>query len=295
MATRKPEPFFDARGRLLIERRGLSRELGSSLVTDTYHFLRSASWRWIIAAFAALFLALNLILATTLYFTHANVVNAHGFVDYFWFSIQSIATIGYGYFYPNDTLSHVAVTVAALFGIAFTALATGVVFARFSTTTAKVIFSKTAVIATFQGKRTLMFRMANARSVAVVEATIRVYLTRDERLPSGEFVRRIHDLALQRNTSPIFGLSWTAYHTIEDASPLHEATPEVLKKLAINLVITFQGIDDRLATTVHTRWAYNADDIVFDRRFVDILKDDPKTGVRYLDLEHFHDTESVAA
>ena len=294
MATRKPEPFFDARGRLLIERRGLARELGSNVVTDTYHFLRSASWRWILLSFVGLFLALNLIFALVLYLDDAAVTNVTGFADYFWFSIQSIATIGYGYFTPADTFAHVIVTVESLVGIAFVAVATGVVFARFSTTNAKVIFSRTAVIATYQGKRTLMFRMANARSVAVVEATIRVYLTRDERQPSGEFVRRIYDLTLQRNTSPIFGLSWTAYHTIEEGSPLHGATPESLQEKAINLVVTFQGIDDRLAATVHTRWAYNWEDIVFDHRFVDILKRDP-SGARYLDLAHFHDTEPVAA
>jgi inward rectifier potassium channel len=292
VATRKPEPFFDARGRLLIERRGMSRELGSSLYNDAYHFMRSASWRWILLAFVGLFIALNFIFAIALWLDHANVTNVTGFWDYYWFSVQSIATIGYGYFAPVDTFSNVTVVVESLIGIAYVALATGVFFARFSTTQAKVIFSKTALITNYGGKRTLMFRMANARSVAVVEATVRVYVSRDETMPNGEWVRRIHDLVLTRATSPIFALSWTAYHTIDEASPLYNATTESIHKANLNLVVTFQGIDDRLAAAIHTRWAYNMDDIEFDKRYVDILKKD-ENNVRYLDLEKFHDTEPL--
>jgi len=159
---------------------------------------------------------------------------------------------------------------------------------------AKVIFSKVAIIGEHDGKRTLMFRMANARATAIVEATARVYLSRDEVLVGGERMRRVYDLPLRRATSPIFNMTWLATHTIDEASPLYGMTAENLAKINFNLVVTFQGTDDRLAATVHTRYNYNAEDIVFDRRFVDIIKNDPD-GKRYIDFAPFHDTEPLTS
>ena len=178
--------------------------------------------------FAALFLGSNVVFALVLYLGHADVTNAHGFLDLYWFSIQTMGTIGYGVLAPNDTLSNVVVTVESFFGIILTALVTGMVFARFSTPSARVIFSKVAVIAPYDGKLTLMFRMANARATAIVEATARVYMSRDEKVGT-ESVRRIYDIVLRRATSPIFNLSWTAYHVIDEASPLRERRPPMLR------------------------------------------------------------------
>ena len=292
MATRKRvQPVVDARGRLLLERRGLPRMFGQAFAKDAYHFLRTATWTRITLLFAALFALVNLVFAVILYAGRADVLNADGFFDYYWFSVHTLATIGYGYLAPHDTLSNVVVTVESFVGIALTAMVTGVFFARFATPYAKVIFSRVAIIADHDGKPTLMFRMANARATAIVEATCHVYLSREEVLASGERMRRIHDLPLRRSISPIFSLSWLATHTIDDTSPLAGLTPDRLAGSGINLIVTFQGIDDRLAASVHTRYAYNADDIVFDRRFADLFHIDPATGTPYLDFERFHDTE----
>jgi inward rectifier potassium channel len=285
------QPVVDARGRLLLERRGLPGKIGQAFAKDAYHFLRSATWTRILLLFAGLFLVVNLVFAVILYAGHADVMNAHGFADYYWFSVQTLATIGYGYLAPNDTLSNAVVTIESFVGIGLTAMITGVFFARFATPYAKVIFSKVAIIGEHDGKRTLMFRMANARATAIVEATCHVYVSRDEVLASGEQMRRIYDLPLRRATSPIFSLSWLATHTIDSASPIADLTPERIAASNINIIVTFQGIDDRLAATVHTRYAYNVDDIVFDRRFSDLFNIDAATGVRYLDFERFDDTE----
>jgi inward rectifier potassium channel len=139
-----------------------------------------------------------------------------------------------------------------------------------------------------------MFRMANARSTAIVEATSHVYLSREETLVGGGAMRRIYDLPLRRATSPIFSMSWLATHTIDEASPLFGITPESLLATNMNVIVTFQGIDDRLAASVHTRYAYNAEDFVFDVRFVDIFGVDPESGHRYLDMARFHDVEPLA-
>ncbi|HET9626190.1 MAG TPA: ion channel [Kofleriaceae bacterium] len=287
--ARKTQPVVDARGRLLLERRGMPRSLGAVLGNDAYHFLRTATWTRITLLFAGVFLVVNLVFAVVLWAGQAEITNAHGFADDYWFSVQTLATIGYGYLAPADTFANAVVTVESFVGIALTAMITGVVFARFSTPSARVIFSKQLIIGAHDGKRTLMFRMANARSTAIVEATCHVYLTRDEVLADGEIMRRIYDLPLRRATSPIFSLSWLATHAIDDASPLAGMSLEAIAASNMNVIVTFQGIDDRLAATVHTRYAYNTDDIVFDCRFADLFGIDERTGRRFLDFERFHD------
>jgi len=282
------QQLLDARGRPLIERRGVKR---SSIGNDAYHFLRTASWTRITLLFFALFLVVNLLFAAILYLGGAEIMNAHGFLDDFWFSVQTLATIGYGYLAPADALSNAVVTVESFVGISLTAVITGVFFARFATPYAKVIFSRVAIIGDHDGKRTLMFRMANARSTAIVEATCHVYVTRDEVLAGGERMRRVYDLPLRRSTSPIFSMSWLATHTIDAQSPITGLTPETLAASNLNIIVTFQGTDDRLAATVHTRYAYNAGDIVFDHRFADIFLTDSQTGARYLDFAQFDITE----
>jgi len=239
--ARKPsvQPFYDARGRLLIERRGLPR---TTLANDAYHFLRTASWTRIVLLFVALFLGTNLLFAVVLWLGGASITNAGGFADYYWFSVQTLATIGYGVLAPNDLLSHVVVTIESMLGLGLTALMTGVFFARFATTSARIIFSQVAVVHDVEGKPTLMFRMANARSTAIVEATVRVYLTRDEYADGGERVRRIHDLELRRNTSPFFALSWTVYHVLDESSlakmkSVMSRTPEGRERLHRLVVI----------------------------------------------------------
>jgi len=288
----KHDAFVDARGRVLVERRGLSRELGSRLANDAYHFLRTTTWTRITLLFALLFLALNLGFGALFYASNA-VTNADGYLDCCFFSVQTIATIGYGGMTPTSTFANSLVAIESFVGIGFTALATGVMFSRFATPSARVMFSRVAVIGESEGQRALLFRMANARSTAIVEATVRLYVSLDSVTSQGEYVRRIHDLELRRDVTPIFALSWTAVHVIDEASPLHGVELRELPPGAMNFIVTFQGIDDRLASTVHTRWTYNSEDLVFGHRFVDILKRDP-SGVRYLDFTHFHDTEPVA-
>jgi len=282
---------MDARGRPLIERRGVRR---ASLAYDAYHFLRSARWSLIIALFAAGFLVSNAVFALILCLGHADVMNAHGFLDCFWFSVQTMATIGYGYLAPSDTLSNTIVTVESFYGILYAALITGVIFGRFSTPRALVVFSKVAIIAEHDGRRSLQFRMANERVTAIVEATVRCYVVRDEKLANGEPMRRIYDLQLRRATSPIFAMSFLAVHDIDDKSPLRGMTAVSLRETNVNVIVTFTGIDDSLAATVHARYLWTWNDIVFDHRFVDMLKLD-ESGKRYLDLAPIHDTEPLGA
>lgn len=285
----RPQQLLDARGRALIERRGVRR---ASLANDAYHFLRTAPWQRILALFAAFFLLSNAVFALAFWLSGAEVTNAHGFLDFYWFSVQSMATIGYGVLAPVDHLANALVTVEAFFGILLTALATGIVFARFSTPAPRVVFSKAAIIAEHDGVRSLLFRMANERTTAIVEATVRLYMTRDEQLANGERFRRVYDLPLVRNTSPVFSLSFLCVHRIDETSPLHKKTAVDLRESSANFVVTFTGIDDGLASTVHTRYLWSWTDVVYDQRFRDVLVTEPD-GKRYLDLVPFHDTEPL--
>ncbi|MGE5187261.1 MAG: ion channel [Acidobacteriota bacterium] len=287
VSAKHSQELVDLRGRAVIERRGIKR---ASLANDAYHFLRTASWTRIILLFAGFFLLANLVFASVLYFGGAEVANARGFLDMYWFSVQTMATIGYGYLAPMDHLANVIVTVEAFFGIMLTALITGLVFARFSTPSARVIFSKVGLITDHDGQKSFMFRMANERATAIVEATVRAYLIRDDKLANGETFRRVYDLVLRRATSPVFALSFTVVHPIDPQSPLAAMTARDLRESNTNVVVTFTGIDDRLAATVHSRYLWTWNDILYDEKFVDLFRVDDG-GKRYLDLEKFHDTE----
>jgi len=288
-AVAKPpatQPLLDARGRTMIERRGMRN---SRLADDAYHLLRTASWPRVLGLFALVFLGSNLVFALVLWLGHAQISNGTGFVDCFWFSVQSMGTIGYGYLAPEGTLANTIVTIETFYSIILTALVTGMFFARFSTPRSRVLFSNVALISEFDGQRVLQFRMANERTTAIVEATVHAYITRDERLKHGESMRRVYDLKLRRSTSPVFALSFLVVHPIDEDSPLFGVTPESLRAANTNVVVTFTGIDDQLATAVHARYVWSVGDILFDRRYAELFKLD-EAGKRYLDLGPMHDT-----
>jgi inward rectifier potassium channel len=287
VAKPKVHQLRDMRGQPMIERRGVRV---ASLGHDAYHFLRTTTWPRLMLLFAAVYLLSNLVFAFAYWATGCKVVNADGFHDLYWFSVQTMATIGYGYLAPASDVANAIVTIESFWGIVLTALVTGLFFARFSTPKARVIFSKVAILGEHDGKRMLMFRMANERATAIVEATVRAYLVRNEKLANGETMRRVYDLTLRRNTSPVFALTFLATHTVDAASPLDGVTAEALAASNASLIVTFTGIDDSLAASVHARHMWTHGEIVFDRRFVDMIRTD-EGGKPYIDLAPIHDTE----
>jgi len=168
------------------------------------------------------------------------------------------------------------------------------VFAKFARPTARVIFSDRAIIATRDGVPSFAFRMANARGNQIVEARARVVLARAERTAEGDPIRRIHDLPLVRSESAIFALSWLAVHRITESSPLYGATAATLRASDTEIVVSLVGIDETLSQTVHARWSYLPEDIVWGGRFVDMLSRLPD-GRRRVDYTRFHDIEPDAS
>jgi inward rectifier potassium channel len=250
------------------------------LFTDFYHQLLTSSWPVLLLQIAFAFIVVNILFAFG-YYLDGGIENAHGFFDVFFFSVETIATIGYGKMSPITTVSHILMSVEALCGIINFALITGLIFAKFSRPTARVRFSRIAVISKRDGVPSLMFRMANVRSSQIVEAHVHVAFARDERTREGEYVRRFYDLELLRYRNPIFAYSWTAIHPIQPGSPFYGATPEDLLKSDASLTVSVSGIDEVFSQTVYARYSYNAADIIWGARLADIIDETAALGARF--------------
>jgi inward rectifier potassium channel len=257
---------------------------------DPYHLLLTIPWTAFLALIAGLYVATNTLFALAYLAGGDCIENARPgyFLDAFFFSVQTLASIGYGAMYPKTTYANTIVTIEAMAGLVGIAVMTGLAFARFSRPTARVLFSHVAVITPHEGVPTLMFRAANERRNQILEAQMRVYLMRDEVTAEGQFMRRFHDLKLLRSQTPSFMLSWSAMHPIDEYSPLYGMTPESLIQTKTTLVISLSGIDETVAQVVHARHNYSANDILWNYRFVDIIHYTDE-GHRYIDYNEFHD------
>jgi inward rectifier potassium channel len=277
------------RDRIPVERRNVRR----AVLSDLYHFLIDRSWRHLFALCATVYLAANLAFAGLYMLGGDCVSGASSFLEHFFFSVQTLSTIGYGTMAPTTTYAHALVTIQAFSGTIFLATTTGLVFAKFSRPTARVMWSKHAVIIQRGGKRLLMFRMANERANQIVEAQLRVAVARNELAPDGEPMRRFHDLTLVRDRNLVFVLTWTAMHEIDERSPLHGLSLADMAAQGAQLVCSLMGTDETFSQQVHARHYYVPEDLVLDRRFADILGTKPD-GTRYVDYARFDELVPMA-
>jgi inward rectifier potassium channel len=256
---------------------------------DLYHLLLTVSWSRLIGMLVLGYLAVNSVFAILYMLDPGGLENAQRgrFLDHFFFSVQTMATIGYGKMTPLTVYTNALVTIEALVGMLSMAMATGLMFSKFSRPTARVMFSNRLLITQRDGGPALVLRMANQRANQIVEATLRLVLLRDDVTPEGERVRRISDLKLYRPQSAVFALSWTAYHPITPDSPLHGVTEEQMRSSSLNILASIIGTDETFSQTVHARHTWFADEVVFGGRFADILQSGPG-GKIILDYEHFH-------
>jgi inward rectifier potassium channel len=261
---------------------------------DVYHAFLRAPWPLALTTIVAAYLALNALFATAYLFSDG-IANARhrSFADDFYFSIQTMGTIGYGAMYPRTELANILVVLESVTGLLVTALATGLVFAKFSLTTARIVFAERAVIGIMDGVPTLMLRLGNERSNRIIEATIRASIVRTERTKEGMLFYRMYDLVLARERTPALSRSWTAMHPITPGSPLHGQTPASLRAAEVELFVTVMGIDDTSLQPVHARHKYTDAGIVWGARHADVLSEDPD-GVLVLDLRRFHDLTPTA-
>src|SRR5580658_977051 len=257
---------------------------------DLYYRLLGSSWVWLMTVLVVSYVVVNILFALTYLAIGDGLENARpgSFEDAFFFSVQTMATISFGKFLPRGLLANTLVTAEALMGLGGIAVATGLVFAKFSRPTARVIFSRNAVVALRDGVPRLMLRVANERDSMIVEAQMRLVLVRTETTREGETMRRFHDLELERASTAIFALSWTVSHRLDDKSPLHGLSAETLAEADLELVCSLTGTEEMFASTVHARFSYSAREILMGYRFADILSVEPD-GRRSVDYTRFHD------
>ncbi|HEY6334701.1 MAG TPA: ion channel [Alphaproteobacteria bacterium] len=261
---------------------------------DIYHWFLTLPISGVILLCAAYYILVNILFACLYLLDSGGIAGAEQgkFADAFFFSIQTIATIGYGVMYPKSLFINLVVTLETVVGIMSFALITGVLFTRFSRPVARVLFSEALVIYPHEGRPAVQFRMANERRNQILQAEVRVTLVRSERDAHGGEFRRLYDVQLVRNQSSFFGLSWTVIHVIDETSPLWGATAESLLDSETDFVVLLAGVDETLNQTVHARHSYAAEDFLWGRRFADILIRTPE-GERAMDLDKFHETVPI--
>jgi inward rectifier potassium channel len=260
---------------------------------DLFHFVLRVPWAGFFALVTVVYVGANLLFAVAYQRQPGCVSGVNTFESAFYFSVQTMATIGYGTFSPVTRYGHMLVTLEAIIGVFTTAMVTGLTFAKFARPTARVLFANKAVITRRNGVPHLMFRLANARHNTVVEAQLRVTLLVWERTTEGESMRRQLDVPLVRSRTSIFALSWSAMHEITPAS--HFYGPEGMAKLRAGdaeIVLSMSGLDETIVQNIHARHRYGIADVVENARFKDIISVDA-SGARVLDYEHFHEVEAL--
>jgi len=214
------------------------------------------------------------------------------YIDYLYFSIETLSTAGYGDMHPQTHYGHFIATVELFTGIFSMSLMTGLIFARFSRPNARLLFADHPVISSHQGKPTLMIRFANERHNIIGNATARLWLLKNEVSVEGQSLRRFYELPLVRNEHPALALSWTLYHIIDEQSPLYGLNADDLAASEVSLVVVVSGYDVVAAQIVHARKSYDYHDIRFGRRYADIL-DITDEGRLRIDYGRFHETLEV--
>jgi inward rectifier potassium channel len=258
-----------------------------SLAGDWYHLMLRAPWWVDLLVIAASFVFLNLVFAFG-YLCTGGVAGARPghFIDLFFFSVQTMGTIGYGSMFPTGLGAHLLMSCEALVSILVVALSTGVVFAKFSVVRARVRFAESAVITPLNGVPTLMFRIGHERASRVFDVITRVVLTRTEHTAEGVLMYRMYDLALERDHAPALSRSWTIMHRITEKSPLFGAIPETFVKDDVELLVALHGIDEATGQALHTRKTYLDGNVRWGARHADMLSERPG-GVMVVDLECF--------
>lgn len=263
-----------------------------------YHYLLNSSWPRFFAIIFCLYLAINSFFAVTYFICGTGAIQGANeetsilrLLDSFFFSIQTFATIGYGKLTPSGLVPNVLVTFEALIGLLGFALATGLFFARFSRPTARIIFSKLAVLAPYHGQNAFMFRIVNERKNQILDLEARVVMSRLE-LEGKTIRRKFYDLQLERKQVMFFPLHWTIVHPIDEESPLYGMTSAELEQSDVEFLIMLSGMDDTFSQIVHSWSSYKYEEIVWGARFSNILEENADGSIR-IDLNRIHSVERV--
>ncbi|HYS62862.1 MAG TPA: ion channel [Paraburkholderia sp.] len=265
----------------------IAHGMPTPLWQDLYHRALVVRWPMFFVSLAVLFLVLNTAFAGLYMLGDAAIANQFppGFGGAFFFSVETLATVGYGDMHPQTAYAHWIATLEIFVGMSSIALATGLIFARFSRPHAKIMFARYAIIRPLDGRMTLMVRAANARQNVIAEAHARLRIMRMETTLEGYTLRKLYDLTLVRDQHPVFKLGWSLMHVIDESSPLFGETAETLKGRDTSLLLTLEGVDESTAQTMQARHMWMCDQIYWQYRFVDIMREED--GVSHIDYAHF--------
>ena len=262
-----------------------------SFWADISHRCMTASWPSFIGGVVVVFIVFNAAFGVLYWLGDAPVSNvAHNdYLDYLYFSIETLSTAGYGDMHPQTHYGHFVSAVELLTGIFSMSLMTGLIFARFSRPSARLLFANNPVISNYEGKPTLKVRLANERHNIIGNATARLWLLRNITTSEGYQVRRFYELPLLKNEHPALALSWTLFHVLDESSQLFNLDASGLKEAGVALVVVVSGYDVVAAQTIHARKSYDSAQILFGQRYADILETLDDGRIR-IDYSKFHDT-----
>jgi len=287
--------FLNRDGSFNVRRNGLPYFRSLNL----YHTILTLSWTRFFLLIAATYFFTNIVFAFLYMLCGEGAL--HGlegytfertFLEEFFFSVQTLATIGYGRVSPNNMAANVVVTFEALVGLLGFALATGLLFARFSRPNARIIFSNNSVISPYRDATGLMFRIANGSSNELIEVNATVTLSRLEVDPAGKSFRKFYPLSLEREKVVFFPLQWVIVHPIDETSPLFGVTKEQFDTSQAEILILLTAVDETFFQAVHARSSYRFDEVLWNVKFADMfMKNDE--GRLSIDLGRIHKTEAV--
>lgn len=271
------------------------RGVGLTRFTDVYHHLLTIGWSRLIVYLALAFTSFNLLFAL-LYLAGGDCFSAPhpgSFLEAFSFSVQTMAAIGYGVMAPTTPYAYFLSNLEGFLGLLGMAMASGLMFAKFSRPTARVVFSNKVVVHERNGCPTLHFRMSNERGNQIVEAHLSVVALVDRTTAEGDRIRRLLDLPMVRDRTPMFSLSWMAMHRIDDDSPLAGLIgPDGCDESLVAIIVGLTGVDDTFNQTVHARQYYQPSDIRWGYHFKDMIEN---SGGDHIIVHHhrIHDVEPV--
>ena len=259
---------------------------------DLYHHFMTVGWPRLFATFAVFFLAFDTLFGYAYYLVPGCLANLNppGFAGAFFFSVETLATVGYGDMHPQTVYGHTVAMIEIFVGLMSLAVITGLMFARFSRPRARFKFSKSMVVRPIDGRRTLILRAANLRLNVIQDASANLYMLRNEQTKEGFRIRRVVDLPLLRSLQPTFNLGWTLMHVLDESSALYGETTESLNASRATFVLNMSGIDESTGQTLTARAEYAHVDIHWNTTFRDIVVEDEK-GLLHIDYAKFDDVE----
>lgn len=270
-------------------RRFISAGLSRRMWDDIYHRALTVSWPVFFALVTGIFLLLNTFFALLYQLQAEDIANQfpHGFGGAFFFSVETLATVGYGDMHPQTIYAHLVTTLEIILGMGGIATVTGLIFARFSRPHARIIFADHPIVRVLDGKRTLMIRAANTRQNVIAQASAKLHLLRLVTTSEGFQFRRVEDLTLVREHHPLFMLSWSLMHVIDENSPLYGANAASLAQGESLLLLTIEGTDETTAQTMMARREWSHAAIRWNHQYLDMVHADG-SGSQIIDYSLFH-------